>query len=432
MHATPHRLEDAAGSGNAPSVAVAYPRKTGFGRPEPVTLLGLSIALVAFALFWLCNRTFDAGRGDLFYLADALLHGRVWIDAALGANDVIYMNGHVYVPFAPFPAVVMMPLVAIVGPVTADQWESGINAGLAAAVVGLAWWASGRIGVKRVEDRGMLAILLGFSTQIWWVTTRGGVWHTGHLVATVLLLLLIGELFGRRRPVLLGLLVGAAFLTRPPTAFAAPAVALWLMDSGRVRAAGISVADRLDRLPWRGWVLLAAGVAPALVGFFAYNYARFGSPLESGYALATLPDWLQALRNEGLFSLAHVRMNVDYLFLKIPELTPQFPWFRPDGLGMSVFITSPGLLLAARAPWRDRRSWLLLLAAVLVLIPTLLYYGGGWLQYGYRYFLDSIPFVWALVAIGVVNRGPLRWWARLLIWFGVLIGLGGVYWAYHL
>lgn len=399
---------------------------------EPVTMLGLALAGLAFAVYWLSNRSFDAGRGDLFYLADAFLHGHTWIAQTLGPNDVIYVGNHVYVPFAPFPAVVLMPLVAITGPVTADQWESGINAGLAAAVVGLAWWASGRIGVKQLGDRFLLALLLGFSTQIWWVTTRGGVWHTGHLVATILLLLLIGEMFGRRRPVLLGLLVGAAFLTRPPTAFAAPAVALWLMDPGAVGEARIALAQRLDRLPWRGWVLLALGAAPALAAFFLYNYLRFGSPLESGYALATLPDWLQALRAQGLFSLAHVRMNVDYLFLKLPALIPDFPWFRPDGLGMSVVFTSPGLLLAARAPWRDRRSWLLLCAAVLVLIPTLLYYGGGWLQYGYRYFLDSIPFVWALVALGVAQRGSLRRWARILVWFGALIGLAGVYWAYHL
>ena len=40
----------------------------------------------------------------------------------------------------------------------------------------------------------------------------------------------------------------------------------------------------------------------------------------------------------------------------------------------------------------------LALTAAAVLIPSLLYYGGGWLQYGYRYALDSIPFVIALWA----------------------------------
>ena len=72
---------------------------------------------------------------------------------------------------------------------------------------------------------------------------------------------------------------------------------------------------------------------------------------------------------------------------------------------MSVLLTSPGLLFAFRADWRERRAWLLLGAAIAVLIPTLLYYGGGWLQYGYRYFLDSVPFVIALCGLAAVRRG---------------------------
>lgn len=192
-------------------------------------LAGLALAVGAFVVYWLSNWAFDAGRGDLFYLADAFVHGRVWIENALGPYDVIYRDGHVYVPFAPFPAMVLAPLVAVIGPLTADHWESAINAGLAATVVLMAWRTAGRIGVERLRERVGLVLLLGFSTQVWWVTTRGGVWHTGHLVAMILTLLLIAELFGRARSVLLGLLVGAAFLTRAPVAFAAPALALWLL-----------------------------------------------------------------------------------------------------------------------------------------------------------------------------------------------------------
>lgn len=402
------------------------------GSDRSARMLGLLVAAGAFVVYWQSNWAFDAGRGDFFYLADAFVHGRVWIESALGPNDVIHRDGRVYVPFAPFPAILLAPLVAVIGPATADQWEPVINAALAATVVLLAWWLAGRMGVERLRERFALVLLLGFSTQVWWVTTRGGVWHTGHLVAMILTLLVIAELFGKARPVLLGLLVGAAFLTRAPVAFAAPAIALWFLLASPAVERTRSLRERLTMAPWSGWVGLAQGMLPPLALFFWYNLARFGSPFESGYALATLPEWLEDQRRLGLFSLAHLRMNVDYLFLKLPALTAEFPYFRPDGLGMSVLFTSPGLLLAARAPWRDARSWSLLVAAVLVLIPTLLYYGGGWLQYGYRYFLDSIPFVWALVAMGIVHRGETPWWGWTLILFGCLIGLGGVYWAYHL
>ena len=399
---------------------------------SPVIWAGILLAIASFVVYWLSNRAFDAGRGDLFYLADAFLHGRVWLDFIPGPFDIIVFDDHVYVPFAPFPAIVLMPLVAAVGAVTADNWEPGINAFLASMVVLLAWWVSGRIGAAKLRDRFAMAVLLGFSTQIWWVTTRGGVWHTGHLIATILTLLLLAEMFGRKRASLMGLLVGAAFLTRAPVAFAAPAVALWLISSEGIDGLRHgSIGSRIAALPWRQWVLLGLGLLPALAFFFWYNVARFADPLESGYAMATLPQWLQNLRDQGLFSTAHIPMNLEYLFWKVPALTAEFPYYRPDGLGMSVLITSPALLLAVRAPWRDRRSWILLFAAVLVLIPTLLYYGGGWLQYGYRYFLDSIPFLWALVAMGIASRGSLKWWGWLLIGWGVLIGLGGVYWAYH-
>lgn len=404
------------------------------GRPREIALVAtwVGVTLVAALVYWLSNRDFDAGRGDLFYLADAFLRARGDIAVRLGPYDVIVSDGRIYVPFPPFPAILLMPLVAIAGPELADQWESGINAALAACVVGLAWWVAGRLGVAQARDRLALVLLLGFSTPIWWVTTRGGVWHTGHLVATLLLLLTVAELWARQRPLALGFLIGAAFLTRPPIAMAGPVLALWYaVPVVSNRAAPISA--RIRSLPWSTGTRLILGFLPALAFFLAYNAARFGSPVESGYGLALLPDWLAALREKGLFSTAHVPMNFDYLTLHLPRPIDEFPWFQPDGLGMSVFLTSPGLLLAVLAPWRqDCRTWLLLAAAIAVLIPTLLYYGGGWLQYGYRYFLDSIPFLWALCAMAVARRGRTGalWW--LAIVFGVLVNSLGVYWAYNL
>jgi hypothetical protein len=433
-----------------------------------------TVVVVSFGIYLLCNRTFNAGRGDLLFLADAFLNGRTWLTRALGPYDNVVIDGRVYVPFGPFPAILAIPLVALVGPAKADTWQPILNAGLAALDVGLAWALAARIGVPRLRDRFWLAILLGFSTAIWWVTTRGGVWHTGHLVASMLTLLALIELFGERRAWLVGLLAGAAFLTRAPVIFAMPVYALWFL-SGRPRRpdpapmaadswqtietsgvgtigrggavgrggiawpggwSGLAAAverkqGRFATWPIRDWAGLAIGFLPALVFFLWYNDVRFGSPFESGYGLAGVPPFLVPIRQQGLFSIAHLGMNLDYLLWHLPKLIPDFPFFRPDGLGMSILLTSPGLLLAVRAPWRDPRARLLAAGFVLTLLPSLFYYGGGWLQFGYRYALDAIPFAIALAALAAMKRGVgLGWWILLVI--GLLVNAAGVYWAYHL
>ncbi len=107
--------------------------------------------------------------------------------------------------------------MAILGAVGADQVESGINALLAAACVGLCWMVLGRIVVRRLVDRFALTVLFVFSTQILWVTTRGGVWHTGHLVATILTFLCLIELWASSG---LAHRLAAVLLTRAPLAFA--------------------------------------------------------------------------------------------------------------------------------------------------------------------------------------------------------------------
>ena len=84
---------------------------------------------------------------------------------------MILAGDRFYVPFAPFPAIAFLPLVAILGPVTADQVELGINAALAAASVGMCWWLLARVGVRSLADQLWLVVLFGFSTQILWVTT---------------------------------------------------------------------------------------------------------------------------------------------------------------------------------------------------------------------------------------------------------------------
>jgi hypothetical protein len=390
-------------------------------------LLGLTLTAFAFVIYLAVSIRYQSGRPDFFFLADAFLHGRTWLERPIRPMDVAIVDGHAYLPFAPFPAFALMPLVAVVGPDVAGSWEPLIDAGLAAVAVGLCWALLGRFGVVESRPRFWLVVLFGFSTAILWVTTRGGVWHTGQLVAIVLTMLALVESFGRRRPLVLGILAGAAFLCRAPLVLALPFYAWAVLhrpgDPDRLGRRAASPASR--------WVVLVLAFAPALGISLWYNAVRFGSPFESGYALAAVPAFLEAQRERGLFSLTHLPMNVDYFLLHLPRLESTFPFLRPDGLGISVLITSPGLLGGALADWRDRRSWALAITAVAVMVPSLLYYGGGWIQFGYRYFLDSLPFVIALCGLAAARHGVGRVW-KLLIVVGLVVNLVGVYWAYNL
>ena len=112
----------------------------------------------------------------------------------------------------------------------------------------------------------------------------------------------------------------------------------------------------------------------------------------------------------------------------IPRL-PVLPARRPRDV-RAAHEPRPAVRVAGRLA--RPRAWWLLGATILVLIPTLLYYGGGWLQYGYRYFLDSVPFVVALCGLAAVRQGRIgRGWLALIA-FGTVVMAASVYWAYNL
>jgi len=386
------------------------------------------LRIMAFAgladawLVFVAMARYNSDRPDIFFLAKAFTQSQSWLvglNYPPGASDVIFANGHQYLPFGPFPALLFAPLTFFIVPAQLASHETLINATLTTACLGLTWWLAARLGVKGVAERSWLVLLIGFSSPVWWLTVLGGVWFTTQLVALLLTLAALVEGFGQRRPWLLGLLAGAMFLTRGPLILALPCLA-FLALRAEVSPSRKIILKRL--------IVFTLAFLPALAFYFYYNQIRFGSPLESGYGLATLPPWLAALRAQGLFSLGHLPQNLDYLFFHLPRLVSQFPYLKPDGLGLSIFLTSPALLLALRANWRANLNVVLGLTFSLILLPNLLYYGGGWVQYGFRYALDAIPF--AVVLCGLVlarQKNSALWWGLLL--FGIVVNAIGTYWA---
>jgi hypothetical protein len=387
----------------------------------PLRLTAL-LGLVATWLVFAAMARYNSERPDIFFLAKAFSQGQSWLvglNYSSGTNDIIFANGHQYLPFGPFPSLLFAPLTLFIEPSQLASHETLINATLATTCLGLTWWLAARLGVEGLRERSWLVLLLGFSSPVWWLTVLGGIWFTTQLIALLLTLAALVEGFGRRRPWLLGLLAGAMFLTRGPLLLALPCLAFLALHEN---------SPLPPKIIFKRLVILILAFMPAVLFYLYYNQVRFGSPFESGYALASLPPWLTDLRAQGLFSAAHLPQNLDYLFFHLPRLVGQFPYLKPDGFGLSIFLTSPALLLALRANWRTGLSLILGLTSGLVLLPDLLYYGGGWVQYGFRYALDAIPF--ALVLCGLVlarQKISSVWWGLLL--FGLLINAIGTYWA---
>ena len=120
--------------------------------------------------------------------------------------------------------------------------------------------------------------------------------------------------------------------------------------------------------------------------------------------------------------------NLDLLLWHLPVAAAPPLFLLPDGYGLSVFITSPAIVMIGWADYRRPFILACALTALAVLLPSLLYYGGGWLQVGFRYFLDPMPFVLVLMASGWRREMASLW--KVLIAIGILVGIWGVIFTY--
>jgi uncharacterized membrane protein len=68
------------------------------------------------------------------------------------------------------------------------------------------------------------------------------------------------------------------------------------------------------------------------------------------------------------------------------------------------------------------------LAVVAIAFVNLMHFSQGWVQFGYRFSNDFVPFALILVALGIERRGGARPLAIALVVASVAINLWGV-WA---
>jgi hypothetical protein len=219
-------------------------------------------------------------------------------------------------------------------------------------------------------------------------------WYFSQVITCVLVFATIAETIGRRRPWILGVLFALVLATRVTAALGV----LWCIgEILRTRGPG--------RKKLASLVAIAVPVVVVAVLLIAYNHARFDDAFDQGYAEQIVPPHAAAGREMGILSLRHLPGNLYTLLLEAPipvrrdevSMVLAFPYVIANPWGMSLWVTSPLFLYLLGLRFRDGTSRLLLLSIFVIAVPILLYYGIGFRQFGYRYSLDFLPFLYYLL-----------------------------------
>jgi hypothetical protein len=331
-------------------------------------------------------------------LASALLEGHWWLDQAPPwLNELLSCgDGRFCVAYPPLPALLALPLVPFTATAVAQVIASRVAGGLSAGFLYLGLRAYGAPRAYAIAG----ALLSAFGTTLFFSSVDGRAWYAAHAAAMLFLSAAFAVAANGAAPWAVGALLGASALARLPVAACFPALAL--LDARR-RA-----------VPYGSALLgVIAGGLPFALVYVGYDWLRWGTPLDTGYARLAEGD---VFFNHGLFSPLYLPRHLYAIFLAPPDLVDDTPFFlRPRFVGMSLFLTTPALLWAfagLREIRRDTAVAATAAAALLALMPDLLHGTVGFQQFGYRFSIDAQPFLVALsvgadgLAAGVWRRRP--------------------------
>ncbi|HEX7491562.1 MAG TPA: hypothetical protein VF337_07640 [Candidatus Limnocylindrales bacterium] len=213
-------------------------------------------------------------------------------------------------------------------------------------------------------------------------------------------------------------------------------------------------------------MLAGAGAAVPLVSLLVITYATSGhlfNPAydylyhnELGYPLNYHADW-------SITDIRYIPQNLMIMLAGMPRVMPRLvggvypgdygdplctlgqartlfdpscPLALPQATGTSILLTSPAFLLAPLAwlPLRhlkvDRVTAGATVAMIAIAVVNLMHFSQGWVQFGYRFSNDFVPFALILVALGASRLG--RWWlvpTVVLVAASILVNFWGTTWG---
>jgi hypothetical protein len=377
----------------------------------------VSAGIISFCIYAI----FAAQRGSITgissspyfnYLADAFIHGQLSLRIVPpNLHDLAFFNGHYYMYWPPFPAILLMPFIAIFGVGFSDVFFTLVIGALNVALVAYIFRLLDKQNLIPLDadERGILTIFFAFGTVHLFLSSLGIV--SSQVIAflcSIMAFLAAIRLKGYPAFFFTGLALACATLTRNHLIF----LGIW-------PAWFLILAHRSANIK-KIFSYLFVAALPILVGVllnFLYNYLRFGSILEYGLTYQNFgdffgPDFLKY----GHFNIHYGLTNFYYNFIYYP-----FPTSDTALMGGSLFLLSPVFFASfwALSNPKFRNSAIVLwLTVIAVTIPILLNIGTGWKTFGPRYTLDFTMPLLLLTAIGF-RKWP-KWLILLLLMISII------------
>ena len=258
------------------------------------------------------------------------------------------------------------------------------------------------------------ALLIGLGSIVWYLSATGSSWYLGQISACFFLSAVLVEALGKKRGLIIGILLGASYLSRINIILAVPFVVLITQKEIKIT---------------KNFIYIVLGFLPFFLFNALYNYLRFGVIWDQAYFL--LPQILKETTTpwffKGVMSPYYIPSNLKAAFWSFPIILNHFPYLQPSWAGQAIWLTTPAFIFAFLSPAKNRLTLISWGTIIIMFLFTALHGGTGFAQFGYRFAVDFYPFLTLLTILGVSRTG-LKWYHWLLLIISVAFNLWGVLW----
>lgn len=366
--------------------------------------LAFILSIIVLIIYFLTS----AGRTPYDYftrLSDSFLHGKIFLNEnPPWLNELIPAGPNkFYVVYPPMPAILALPFRLVLKDFQQQYLAHILGAGTVFFTALISW------SIKKDKKLATWSgILIGLGTMVWFLSSVGSVWYLSQISAAFFLTWAIYESLNKKRAILVGLVLGAVYLSRLESVLTAPLFLYFFWDE-----------------KWlKNYLTICLGLMPFVFSDFAYNFARFGVIWNKAYLL--IPGVMQeSWYQNGLFSFKNIPNHLKIMFLSLPIFSSTAPFIKPSWAGLSIWITTPTFIYAFLARFKDK---VVLFSWVSILLISLLIFSHGttgFSQFGYRFAVDFYPVLMFLTIKGVARTG-LKWHHYLLLILGIIVNLWGV------